>query len=203
MTTRAAQVISYLQGNRFVYCCQAWQRAAAMLSLRIPITSPPITQADFQPAWMEGKSLLIFKLHGEANDPNWYGMDARGERTIALTPALVECANLTNAIVIAIVCHGLGGQMEQAFYNAGARAVFGSHSEVRGRETEMGEADILARSLIRHLAYTTKDLADVLAQAKHEYLAGKETPTEHDLFTISHFAVSLAADAARREGGYA
>jgi hypothetical protein len=169
----------------------------ALLSLRIPITSPPVTQANFQPAWMEGKRLLIFKLHGEENDPNWYGMDSRGERTIALTPALVEAADLTNAIVVAIVCHGLGGSMEMAFYQAGARAVFGSHAEVRGRETEMGEADILAHILIRNLTTTTGDLPQALARAKQEYLAGRETPTEHDLYTVSNFAVSM------REGEYA
>jgi hypothetical protein len=203
MTIKAAQIVAKLQGNRFVYCCQAWQRAAAMIALRIPITSPPVDEATFDPRWMEGKPLLIFKLHGEENDPNWYGMGAHGQRTIALTPALVEVADLANAIVIAIVCHGLGGPMEYAFYRAGARAVFGSHAEVRGRETKIGEADVLAHSLIRHLAYTTKDLADVLAQAKWEYLAGKETPTEHDLFTVENFVVSLAADAAGREGEHA
>lgn len=183
------RIVRFLQGRYFVYCTQAWQKATAMTTRRIPITSPPVTAGTFQPGWMEGKRLLIFKLHGYPDRPDWYGMDSRGEKGIALTPALVECANLTGAIVIALVCHGAGAPMEKAFFEAGAIAFFGSFEEVRGRETEPGEVDELAIHLLKLLAGGAQDLTVALARAKELYRA-KTVWTEHDQFTTDTFMLT-------------
>lgn len=183
----ATRVVRFLQGRYFLYCTQAWQRAAALTVLRIPITSPPVTADTFRPQWMAGKKVLIFKLHGYPDRPDWYGMDSRGEKVIALTPALVQCADLAGAIIVAIVCQGAGGEMEKAFYNAGAIAFFGSRHEVRARERRPGEADVLASYLLRRLAKSPQDLVGALARAKEIYRAKKDVLTEHDRHTLETF----------------
>jgi len=183
----AYRIVRTLQAPYFLYCSQAWQRAAVRIAWRIPITCPPITADDFDPAWMEGKPLLIFKLHGYPDDPNWYGLGSHQEKPIALTPDLVRRADLTGAVVLAIVCHGAESAMQEAFFAAGARAFFGSPKEVRARENEPGEADTLARFLIRALAGGTLDLTDALAIAQRLYRAAVLRWTEHDEHTLQTF----------------
>lgn len=188
------RIIRCLQGQYFVYCAQAWQRATAMITLRIPITSPPVTAETFRPSWMAGKRLLVFKLHGYPGDANWYGLGPAGQKPIALTPDLVWMSDLTGAIVIAAVCHGAGGKMQEAFFAAGARAFFGSTEEVRGRETRPGEVDNLVCQLIRLLANEPQDLVGAFARAKRRYRAAVEW-TEHDQFTADTFMLTT------KEGG--
>jgi hypothetical protein len=183
------RIVRFLQGRRFVYSTQAWQKAAALITWRIPITSPPVTAESFQPHWMEGKKLLIFKLHGYEDDPNWYGLDRAGQKPIALTPAQVVGADLTGAIVIALVCHGAGSVMQEAFFTAGARAFFGSHEEVRGRETRPGEADWLVFHILTLLAGAPQDLERAFAEAKDLYRAAAEPWTEHDQYTCETFTL--------------
>jgi len=188
---RATRIITTLQRDRFVYCGQAWRKAAALTALRIPITSPPITAVTFDPAWMEGKPLLYFKLHGYEDVQDWYGLDFHGERPIALTPDLVRQADLTGAIVIAVVCYGAGREMEAAFLEAGAIAFFGSTDEVLAREDTVEEGDLLAQQILS-LARKSQNLQDVLAQAKERYriLRGKDL-TDYDHTTLEAFTVTL------------
>ena len=186
---KAARIASLLQGQRFVYCAHAWQQATAMITWRIPITSPPVTAENFDPAWMEGKRLLIFKLHGYPNDPNWYGLDQADQKPIALTPDLVRSADLRGAIVVAIVCRG--ASMQDAFFTAGARAFFGSTGEVRGREARPGEADLFAYQLLRSLANEPQDLPGAFARAKELYRKAVKEWTEHDQYTLETFMLSI------------
>jgi hypothetical protein len=185
------RIVRYLQGKHFVYCAQAWQRAAVRITWRIPITCPPVTAENFDPAWMEGKRLLIFKLHGYPDDPNWYGLGphqgALRVKPMALTPDLVRSANLTGAIVLAIVCHGAESAMQAAFCPAGARAFFGSIEEVRARETRPGETDNLAHHLLSILARGHQDLTGALARAQEHYRETAMAWTEHDEFTLQTF----------------
>lgn len=184
------RIVRFLQGETFVYSTKAWQRAAALTTWRIPITSPPVTAKTFQPSWMEGKRLLIFKLHGYRDDPCWYGLGRAGKKPIALTPALVASADLTGAIVIAAVCYGAASVMQEAFFAAGARAFFGSPSEARGRETTSGEVDALIHELLRLLARGPQNLSGALADAKELYRAAAAHWTEHDQFTLETFMLS-------------
>ncbi len=178
-----------LQGDRFVYCSQAWQRVAALIAMRIPITCPPVTAATFRPQWMAGKKVLIFKLHGYPDHPDWFGLDNQGERHEALTPALVECADLTGAIVIALVCYSLRSPMSAAFFRAGAKAFFGAPGELRARETKPGEADNLAIHLLRTLRSAPLDQALALAK---ERFGQKPDLSEHDRYTLDTFGGSYA-----------
>ena len=189
------RIVRHLQGQYFVYCAQAWQRAAMLTALRIPITSPPVTAESFQPHWMEGKDLLIFKLHGYPDNPNWYGLDRAGQKPIALTPDLVRMADLRGAIVVAMVCYG-ASSMQDAFFAAGARAFFGSTREVRGRETWPGEVDVLVRQLLNLLANEPQDLAGTFAKAKELYRKAVKQWTEHDEFTVNTFMLTTP-----RKGG--
>lgn len=187
---KPTRIVRFLQRPYFIYCSQAWQRGAALITLRIPITSPPITAENFRPSWMERKRILIFKLHGYPDRPDWYGMAKEGWKVTALTPDLVRSADLTGAIVIALVCHGAGGEMEQAFFDAGARAFVGSRMEVRARETEPGEADVLAKHLLRILAKGQQNLHEALARAKESYQREVVTLSAHDLFTLDTFELT-------------
>jgi len=188
----AYRIVRTLQRPYFVYCAQAWRKAAALTALRIPITSPPITAENFDPAWMEGQPLLYFKLHGYENDPDWYGLDERGHKPTALTPNLVRQADLTGAIVVAVVCYGAGGEMEGAFLEAGAIAFFGSADEVVAREDAVDEADLLAQQLLA-LARKSQNLQDILAEAKERYRTMRgENLTEYDHATLEAFTVTTA-----------
>lgn len=189
---KASRIVRFLQAPYFLYCAHAWQRAAALTALRIPITCPPVVASTFEPRWMEGRRVLIFKLHGYPGRPNWHGVDKWGNRMTALTPDLVRSADLTGVIVIAIVCNGLGGEMEQAFLDAGARAIFGSSKEVRARETEPGEADLLAKMLLQSLARSPQDLGVALAKAKEKY-AHRPDQTLHDRWTLEHWNITEGA----------
>lgn len=182
------RIVRHLQGQYFVYCAHAWQQATAMITRRIPITSPPVTAETFDPTWMEGKRLLIFKLHGYPDNPNWYGLDQAGQKPIALTPDLVRSADLSGAIVVAMVCHGAG--MQDAFFAAGARAFFGSTEEVRGRETWPGEVDVFVRQLLNLLVNGPQDLAGTFAKAKELYHNSVKEWTEHDQFTLDTFMLT-------------
>lgn len=187
---RVARIIATLQRDRFVYCGQAWQKAAALTALRIPITSPPVTAENFNPTWMEGKPLLYFKLHGYEDDQDWYGLDARGHKPTALTPDLVQRADLTGAIVLAVVCYSTGSKMEAAFLEAGAIAFFGSPGELLAREDTVDEADLLAQQILS-LARKSQNLQGVLVQAKEQYriLRGEDL-TEYDRATLESFTVT-------------
>jgi len=159
-----------------------------MITWRIPITCPPVTSETFDPIWMEGKRLLIFKLHGYPDDPNWHGLDQSGQKPIALTPDLVRKADLTGAIVVAIVCYGAGA-MQEAFFTAGARAFIGSAEEVRARESRPGEADLLVWQFLKSLANDPQDLPGAFASAKDLYRLSLPLSewTEHDQFTLDTF----------------
>lgn len=183
----AHRIVRTLQGSYFVYCAQAWQQAAAMITRRIPITCPPVTAEDFDPAWMEGKRLLIFKLHGYPDDPNWYGLDRDREKPIALRPDLVTGANLTGAIVLAIVCHGADSALQDAFFAAGASAFIGSSKEVRARERRPGEADSLVRILLTTLAKAPHDVPGAFAKARMLYREAATNWSEHDEYTLQAF----------------
>lgn len=169
------------------------------MAWRVPITSPPVRAEMFMPHWMEGKKLLVFKLHGYPDLPDWYGMDSRGNKNVALTPALVQSADLDGAVVIAIVCYGADSEMQQAFFEAGAVAFFGSPVVVRAREQRPGEADILAAYLLRLLARGPQDLSGALARAKELYMVKRPEWTEHDEFTLATWTLNEPA----KGGAYA
>jgi hypothetical protein len=187
---RAHRVVRRLQGNRFVYCAQSWQRAAALTALRIPITSPPVTAETFDPTWMENKAILYFKLHGHLDRPDWYGLDQAGRKVPALTPDLVRKADLTGAIVVAAVCYGAGSEMQKAFFEAGARAFFGSFKEVRGRERHPGEVDVLVKHLLS-LLVQEQDLPDILPKARELYYAAHRPLSDNDIWTLTTFTVVM------------
>ena len=188
---KAARIVRLLQGQYFVYCAQAWRRAAALTALRIPITSPPIMADTFNPAWMENKAILYFKLHGYPDDPDWYGLDQQGRKVPALTPDLVREANLAGAVVVAAVCYSAGSEMQKAFFEAGVRAFFGSFKEVRGREDRPGEVDILVRYLLSILSRGQQDLSRALAKARENYYQKHHPMSDDNAWTLATFTVVL------------
>ena len=188
---KAARIVRLLQGQCFVYCAQAWQRAAALTALRIPITSPPITIATFDPTWMEGKRLLYFKLHGYPDQPDWYGLDQHGYKMSALSPDLVRQADLSGAIVVAAVCYGAGSDMQKAFFEAGVCAFFGSFKEVRGREDRPGEVDLLTKYLLSILSRGQQDLSQALARARELYYRKYYPLSADDTWTLATFTVVM------------
>lgn len=187
---RAHRIVRQLQGERFVYCAQAWQRAATLTALRIPVTSPPVTAETFDPAWMENKAILYFKLHGHPDRPDWYGLDQNGRKVRALTPDLVRRADLTGAIVVAAVCHGAGSEMQRAFFRAGARAFFGSFKEVRGRERHPGEVDLLVKYILS-LIQRKEALHNILPGARERYYDAHRPLSDNDIWTLTTFTVVM------------
>jgi hypothetical protein len=116
--------------NVFAYCAQSFEATARRAAGVVPITSPPVTAYSFEPAWLKGRDLIYFDLHGEPGESVWWG-DALEtpwrDRTPALTADVLMQSELTGAVVFATNCYLADDDspMLDALLDAGASFVIG------------------------------------------------------------------------------
>jgi len=139
----------------FAYCTALAESAVKAATGVEPITSPPMTAANFSPEWLEGHDLLYFRLHSLRNRgiKGWFGEGWSGLQ-FALSETQVLAADLGGAIVVVANCYGGDGDpMIAALYKAGARAVIaGKGPNVAAARRVVG-TDMLVRWVIRGLEW--------------------------------------------------
>lgn len=107
----------------FAYCCASFLEATRKAAGVEPRLSPPTSMASFDLAWLEGRDLLYFDLHGQPGAEYWLG----DHGIIALTAKQVRSVDLGGAVVFAVNCHlaDEDSPMLDALLDAGARYVIG------------------------------------------------------------------------------
>ena len=107
-----------------------------------PITSPPLSLANFDPLVMTGAGLVFFKMHGLEGQPFWYGDNA----ITACSAEQLAHAPIGGALVFAANCWGGDkSPMVQALLSAGAECVItGTGLNMAGIKQAAG-ADNLGR----------------------------------------------------------
>ena len=122
----------------FAYCCASFRDITRKAAGVKPLLSPPTSALDFDPAYLEGRDLLYFDLHGHQYQSFWWG----DGHTVALTAQQIRGANLDGAIVFALSCYlaDESSPMLDALLDAGARYVVGGDGRnwAGGRQALMG-----------------------------------------------------------------
>lgn len=57
----------------FAYCAESFFDVTRRAAGVNPLTCPPLTAEDFNPAWLNQFDLLYFDLHGELGQNYWTG----------------------------------------------------------------------------------------------------------------------------------
>ena len=126
------------------YCTASARRAVRAATGVMPISSPPVLAATFDPRRLAGHDLLYFRLHGKPGAKAWYN-DAGAA---ALTEDQVLSVDLGGAVAVVANCYGDQGPMARALYTAGASAVIaGLGSNYAGARRVVG-TDLLVRWVI-------------------------------------------------------
>lgn len=120
----------------FAYCAETFVDSVRKAAGVEPVTCPPWDAETFDARRLEGKDLLYFDFHGLPGAAYWFEEIERGsmgmaERVKALTPAQIESADLSGAIVFALSCY-LGDDdspMLDALLSAGASYVIGGEGK--------------------------------------------------------------------------
>ena len=107
----------------FAYCAASFVDSTRRAAGVPPLTCPPVNVATFDPAWLAGRDLIYFDLHGEPGRPYWAGDQGQ----FALRVEQVRRAHLDGAIVFAVSCYlaDTDSPMLDALLRAGARYVVG------------------------------------------------------------------------------
>lgn len=119
------------------YCAQSFAPAMRKIAGCEPLTCPPLQAADFDPHVLEGHDLILFDLHGEPGDTQWYG-DAQ---LPALTTEQIRSVNLSGTIIFGLNCYLAddNSPMLDALLDAGAAYVIaGDGKNYAGRTTVYG-----------------------------------------------------------------
>lgn len=104
----------------FAFCAETFRQSAAVVAGIEPVTSPPIVLGTFDPHALEGRRLLVFKLHGAPGASFWYGDGGQ----VACSAEQIRSVRLDGALVFAANCWGgAGSPMVQALMIAGAACV--------------------------------------------------------------------------------
>jgi hypothetical protein len=126
----------------FAYCAQSL--AESMMKIvgdGALLTCPPTTAETFDPGWLMGYDLLMFDLHGEPQDAQWYG----DGRLAALSAATIYQTRLQGSVVFALNCY-LADQdspMLDALLSAGASYVIaGDGPNYAGVKTVFGAGSL-------------------------------------------------------------
>lgn len=133
----------------FAYCTEVAREAVGKATGILPVTSPPISAATFDLAWLEWQDLIYFRLHGWPGRVGWFGEGVDGGEVLALTPVQLGMAHLDGAICVVANCYGADDDpMVAALYRAGARAVIGGHGPNVAAARRVVGADLLAKWII-------------------------------------------------------
>lgn len=137
----------------FAYCAERFERPTRTIAGVEPLTSPPLDDVGFDPAWLSGHDLVVFNLHGLPHEPGWYGagrgddpddlLPTRGP--LALSADTLRRAKLDGAVVFAVNCYlgEIGSPMLAALLDAGASAVLAGAGENFGGVRGVRGADLL------------------------------------------------------------
>lgn len=125
----------------FAYCCQSFYEATKRAAGVEPLTCPPASAEDFEPALLENRDFLYFDLHGAPGEPFWYGDDG----IVALMADQIVQVPLNGAIVFAINCYlaDEDSPMMDALLNAGALYVIGGNGKNWGSKRRLYNASLL------------------------------------------------------------
>ena len=112
--------------DTFAYCSASFRRFVTRAAGVHPTTSPPTTMATFDPALLQDRDFVWFKLHGLEGQPFWYG----DNYATALSAAQLSTADLEGAVVFVSNCWLAGlsnepGPMLRALADAQPRAIIG------------------------------------------------------------------------------
>jgi len=151
-----------------------------------PLTCPPLSAQSVDPAWMAGRDLLYFDLHGLPRDDCWYGDD----HVVALTATQMRSVDLGGAVVFAINCYLADDDspMLEALIDAGARYVIGGTGENYAGEGKVLGASLLGYNLRVFLEFGIAPLR-ALALAKRIVRA---TEVRHRLTGMAEYAQAEA-----------
>jgi len=120
-------------------CAKSFERSVRKAAGVKPVTSPPLTLAEFPKGLLDGYDFYYFKLHGLADQPFWYGDDFI---TAMATDTIVD-ARMSGAVVFVANCYLPESPMLWALLRAGARAVIGGPGENYARPNRVDGADLL------------------------------------------------------------
>jgi hypothetical protein len=135
--------------NVFAYCTLVAADTVARATGVTPFTSPPWDAETFRPAWLAGRDLIYFRLHGLPGAyPVWFGEGADGNLTPAFCRPNLGVADLGGATVVIANCYSTHGPLLQAFYDAGAGAVIAAPGENYAAGNVVLGADLLAKWVI-------------------------------------------------------
>lgn len=159
--------------SRFCFCAASLKRSAAAVAGVVPLTSPPVSLADFDPHHLEGHALLFFKLHGQLGDSFWYGDGA----VAACSAEQLGQARLSGALVFAANCWGgPASPMVQALLAAGAASVVTGEGVNYAGVNQVDGADVIGFAWARLVqaglpADRALELGKTLARLKRPRLA--------------------------------
>ena len=107
----------------FAYCAMSFAESTRRAAGVMPTCCPPVSAANFDPAWLEGRDLLYFDLHGWPGEAVWAG----DLMMPALTARQILEADLDGALVFASNCYLAedDSPMLDALLEAGASMVVG------------------------------------------------------------------------------
>ena len=165
-----------------------------------PLTCPPVSAADFDPAWLAGHDFLYFDLHGAAGEPFWYG---NGE-IIALTAGQIQKVPLNGAVVFAVSCWlaDEDSPMMEALLEAGARYVIGGDGRNWGGQRRLYGASLLGMWMRSLMAIGVHPLG-ALAGAKRRLelqLAAEKMLRRRELAEAARDTLQFRAYYRRQDG---
>lgn len=176
----------------FAYCATTFEYSVTKAAGVVPLLSPPITTAGFEPHWLQGHDFIYLKLHGLPEEAYWYG----DNWITAISATQILAADLKGTTVFVANCHlfqANNGQrpsspMLTALLAAGARAVVGGAGDNFAKRHTVHGADRLGRAF-RYLLqlgfapYTAFRLAQFLLT-----LRPHKEPADLDALKFRYFA---------------
>lgn len=131
------------------YCTLPSKKVVAEAAGVEPVTSPPLTIQDFDPAQLSGADIVYFRLHGLRLIPGrMFGESETGDLVAAIGQEQIEQADLSGAIVILANCYGAESPMVESFYKAGAATVIAGSGQNYASKERVTGVDLLARWII-------------------------------------------------------
>lgn len=129
-------------------CARSFERSVQRVTgVKAPVTSPPLTLAEFPEGLLDGYEFYYFKLHGLADQPFWYGDDWL---TAIATDTILK-AKMAGAVVFVANCFLPESPMLDALLRSNVRAVIGGPGENYARPNRVDGADLLGKWLLAGL----------------------------------------------------
>ena len=150
----------------FAYCDRRYERPTRKLFDRyaddgLMRTSPPVTVATFDSAWLESREVIYLDLHGLPGARYLY---AGGEYALAVDA--VRGAHLDGAVVFATSCYMPETPFLRAFLDAGASAVITGEGQNWGGRWKLTGAAKLAWEFLRQMENTDSSIEYWLGRAQ-------------------------------------